>query len=69
MKASGLAYSSYNMSQQIQQSLIDNVLFDYDVSTGKEIQFFRCFETYTMVQAASQVDEMSNIKNEEVLRM
>ena len=69
MKASGLTYSSYNLSQEIQQSLIDNVLFEYDVSSGKEVQLFRCFETYTMVQAASQVEETSNIKNEEVLRM
>ena len=67
MKAQGLTYSSFNSSDHIQKLLINNPLFEYKY--GEEVQFFRAYETYTMLQAASQVDEQSHIKNDEVMRM
>ena len=36
---------------------------------SSKTHFFRAYETFTMLQSASQVDDQSDIKNAEVIRM
>ena len=69
MKAQGLTISSFNSAEKIQEMLIEHRLHSYENHKNGHINFFAAFETYSMVQSASQVDDTSHIKNDEVMRI
>ena len=66
MKVQGLRTSaSTALDRDIQQKIIDNKMD----TEGLGKYFYKAYETYSMLRSASQVDEQSDLKNMDVMRV
>ena len=66
MKVQGLRTSaSTALDRDIQQKIIDNKMD----TEGLGKYFYKAYETYSMLRSASQVDDQSDLKNMDVMRV
>ena len=71
MKEQGLRQTQFNSISDIQNSIMESPIHTEDSSSGVNAKdyLYKAYETFTMLQSASQVDENSSVKNEEIVRM